>query len=85
MCKRVKVSLITTEKKLNKLVSKPLYVRHKTVNESLYVVQRINDRILLNKPLYSGMTILEVSKRLMFDFHYHFTIKKILKRSLSCA
>lgn len=78
---RVKVSLITTEEMLNKLVSSLSYVRHKTVTENLHIVQRVHQKRLLNKPVYSSMAILEARKRLMFDFHYNFTMKKFTKKA----
>lgn len=59
-----------------KLVNKPSYVKHETVNDDQHIVQKLNDYSLLNKLLYSSIAILEANYGPMFDFHYHLTIKK---------
>ncbi|CAB3976958.1 Hypothetical predicted protein [Paramuricea clavata] len=45
------------------------------MNENLIVVKRMKEVLTLNKPCYVGMSILDLSKTLMYDFHYN-TIKK---------
>lgn len=73
--KRVDVRLVTDEKKLLKLTSKPTYVSCKIFNENLVAVHKIQETITLNRPAYVGMSILDLSKTLMYDFHYKY-IKK---------
>ena len=68
--KRVDVRLVTDEKKLLKLTSKPTYVSCKIFNENLVAVHKIKETITLNRPAYVGMSILDLSKTLMYDFHY---------------
>ena len=75
--KRVDVRLITDEKKLLKMASKPTYVSSKIFNENLVAVHKIKETLTLNRPAYVGMCILDLSKTLMYDFHYNY-IKKIL-------
>ena len=74
--KRVDVRLITNEKKLLKMTSKPTYVSSKIFNENLVAVHKIKETITLNKPAYVGMCILDISKTLMYDFHYNYIKKK---------
>ena len=74
--KRVDVRLVTDEKKLLKLTSKPTYVSSKIFNENLVAVHKIKETLTLNRPAYVGMCILDLSKTLMYDFHYNY-IKKI--------
>ena len=74
--KRVDVRLITDEKKLLKMTSKPTYVSTKIFNENLVAVHKIKEKLTLNKPAYLGMCILDLSKTLMFDFHYNYIKKK---------
>ena len=73
--KRVDVRVVTDEKKLLKLTSKPTYVSCKIFNENLVAVHKIKETITLNRPAYVGMSILDLSKTLMYDFHYKY-IKK---------
>ena len=73
--KRVDVRLVTDEKKLLKLASKPTYVSSKNFNENLVAVHKIKETLTLNRPAYVGMCILDLSKTLMYDFHYNY-IKK---------
>ena len=73
--KRVDVKLVTNEKQLIKLTSKPTYVSSKIFNENLVAVHKIKESLTLNRPAYVGMCILDLSKTLMYDFHYNY-IKK---------
>ena len=68
--KRVDVRLVTDENKLLKLASKPTYVSSKIFNENLVAVHKIKETLTLNRPAYVGMCILDLSKTLMYDFHY---------------
>lgn len=75
--KRVNVKIETTQEKLEKRISKDTYIRHKTIREdSMYIIQERKKEIKLNKPIYCGFAILEASKRLMFDFHYNYMLKR---------
>ena len=78
----VDVRLVTDQKKLTKLVSKPTYVSSKIFNEDLVAVHKIKEKLTLNRPAYMGMCILDLSKTLMYNFHYN-NIKKIMDKMLS--
>ena len=69
--KRVDVRLVTNEKKLDKLTSKPTYISCKIFNENLMAVHKVKETLTLNRPAYVGMCILDLSKMLMYDFHYN--------------
>ena len=69
--KRVDVRLVTDEKKLLKLSSKPTFVSSKIFNENLVAVHKIKETLTLNRPAYVGMCILDISKTLIYDFHYN--------------
>ena len=66
--KRVDVRLVTNEKKLDKLTSKPTFVSSKIFNENLMAVYKVKEMLTLNRPAYVGMCILDLSKTLMYDF-----------------
>ena len=74
--KRVDVRLVTDEKKLMKMTSKPTYVSSKIFNENLVAVHKIKETLTLNRPAYVGMCILDLSKTLMYDFHCNYIKKK---------
>ena len=74
--KRVGVRLVTNEKKLLKLTSKPTYASSKIFNENLATVHKIKETLTLNRPAYVGMCILDLRKTLMYDFHYNYIKNK---------
>ena len=63
--KRVDVKLATDEKKLVKLTSKPTFVTSKIFNEKLVAVHKIKETLILDRPAYVGMCILDLRKSLM--------------------
>ena len=73
---RVDVRLVTDEKKRDKLTSKPTFVSSKIFNENLMAVHKVKEPLTLNRPAYVGMCILDLSKTLMYDFHYKYIKKK---------
>ena len=72
---RVDVRLVTDNKKLIELANKPTHVSSKIFNENL-AAQKIKETVTLNRPAYVGMCILDLSKTLMYDFHYNYIKKK---------
>ena len=69
---RVNVKLVNTKEKLKKLVAKPNYRSRKIFNENLISVHMKKTSLTMNKPVYLGMCILDLSKIIMFDFHYNY-------------
>ena len=74
--KRVDIRLVTSKHKLLKLASKPTFVSSKIFNDNLVAVHKIKETLTLNRPAYVGMCILDLSKTLMYDFHYKYIKKK---------
>ena len=74
--KRVDVRLVTDKSKLSKLASKPTYVNSKIFTEDLVAVHKIKETLKLDRPAYVGMCILDLSKTLMYDFHYNYIKKR---------
>ena len=68
--KRVDLRPVTNEKKLDKLTAKPTYMSSKIFNENLLAVHKVKETLTLNRLAYVGMCILDLSKTLMYDFHY---------------
>jgi len=73
---RVDIRLRTDDKSAEKLVSKPNYKRTTIFTENLVAVRMKKTELVFNKPVYLGMSILDISKILMYDFHYNYIKKK---------
>jgi len=56
--------------KIRKLIGSPLYSRHVLFSKDLAGIDMQKSTLFLNKPVYTGMTILDNSKILMYDFFY---------------
>jgi hypothetical protein len=71
--KRVDVKLIRSseENKLRKLIAKPTFARQMIFDKDLAALHMHKTKLKLNRPIYVGMSILELSKLLMYDFYYN--------------
>ena len=66
------IKLVTTEKRRNQLVSEPNYHITKWFSEKLLAIQMKKTKVKMNKPVYLGLSILEISKTLMYEFWYDY-------------
>ena len=73
---RVNVKLVTNEKALNKLVKKSNFRSVNIFHENLIAVHMEKTTVKLNKPIQIGMSILDLSKTLMYRFHYDYVKPK---------
>ena len=62
------IKLVTTDKRRNQLVSEPNYHTTKWLSENLLTVEMKKAKVKMNKPVYLGLSILEISKMLMYEF-----------------
>ena len=69
---RVNVKLVNTGEQFKKLTAKPNYDSRKIFNENLVSVHMKKTSLTMNKPVYLGMSILDLSKTVMYDFHYRY-------------
>ena len=74
--KRQNVILVDDRKLANKLSSKPNFDPATIFDENLLAVHMKKTEVYFNKPIYVGQAILDLSKTLMFDFHYNYIRKK---------
>src|ERR1700759_1967509 len=79
--KRMNFMLISDKTKFEKYVSKPNFINGVIFNENLVGVHYVQEKLLLNKPIYVGFSILDISKTLMYDFHYRFIKQKYGKKA----
>ena len=66
------IKLITTDKRRKWLVSEPNYHSHKNFSEHLMAIEMKKTRVKMIKPLYLGISILDISKTLMYEFWYDY-------------
>ena len=66
------IKLVTTDEKRNKLVSEPNYQTTKQFSENLLAIEMKKTKVKMNKPVYLGMSILDISKTLMSEFWYDY-------------
>ena len=64
------IKLVTTDKKRSKLVSEPNYHTINLISEDLPIIEMKKTKVKMNKPIYLGLSILEISKILMYEFWY---------------
>ena len=69
---RVDIQLISTDKVAQKLATKPNYECCTIFDENLIAVHMKKTKLHFNKPVYLGISILDLSKSLMYDFHYNY-------------
>ena len=65
--KRTDVRLVTTPEQAEKYIYKPNYEGRTTFSDDLHMGKT---SLYMNKPVYLGMSILDISKTLMYNFHY---------------
>ena len=74
--KRQNVNIMNNRKMAVKLSTKPNFERATIFDENLVAVHMKKTEVYFNKPIYVGQAILDLSKTLMFDFHYNYIRKK---------
>ena len=70
--KRVDVKLVRAneEDKLRRLIASPAFARANIFDDDRAAIQIHKSRLVLNRPVYVGMSIIELSKSVMYDFYY---------------
>ena len=74
------IMLVTTDKKRSKLVSEPNYHTFNLISEDLSVIEMKKIKVKMNKPIYLGLSILEMSKILMYEFWYDYMKLKYVNK-----
>ena len=66
------IKLVTTDKKRSKLVSEPNYHTMNYISEDLSIIEMKRTKVKMNKPIYLGLSIIDISKILMYEFWYNY-------------
>ena len=66
------IKLLTTDEKRSKLVSELNFHTMNCISENLSIIERKRAKVKMNKPIYLGLSILEISKILMYEFWYDY-------------
>ncbi|XP_033746976.1 uncharacterized protein LOC117332202 [Pecten maximus] len=74
--KRMDVKLVNSKKKAMKLTCKPIFHEFRIFSEDLVGVHMLKQKLYLNRPIYVGFSILDISKTLMYGFHYNYIKRK---------
>ena len=78
------IKLVTSDKRRKRLVSTPKYQSHKNFSDHLMAIEMKKTRVKMTKPLYLGMSILDISKILMYEFWYNYIIPKYGDKAKLC-
>ena len=74
--KRISVKLINNAKDYVRCVSKPSFISQKIYSKNFVAIHEIKPVLTLNKPIYAGFSILDLSKLLMYEIHYKYIKSK---------
>ena len=82
--KHCDIKLARTDKKRNKLVSEPNYHTMKLIDDNLAIIEMRKIKVKMNKPIYLGLSILDISKITMYEFWYDYVKNKFDSRANVC-
>ena len=78
------IKLVITNERRDKLASEPNYHTTTQLSEKLIEIEMKKTVILMNKPIYLGQAILDISKTLMYEFRYDYTKQKYGDKAKLC-
>ena len=78
------IKLATTEEKRIKLVSEPNYHTIKHFSKKLLAIEMKISKVKMNKPEYLGMSVLDISKILIYKFWYDYVKPKYKGKAKLC-
>ena len=78
------IKLVKTDQRRSKLVSEPNYHTMKLIEENLSIIEMKKVKVKVNKPIYLGLCILEISKIIMSEFWYDYVKNKYGNKARLC-
>ena len=74
--KRINVRLVNNANDCIQYTSKPSFISQKIFSKNFVAIHEIKAVLTLNKPIYIGFSILDLSELLMYEFHYKYIKRK---------
>ena len=74
--KRISVKLVNNSKDYFRCINKPSFISQKIFSKNFVVIHEVKPVLTLDKPIYVGFSILDLSKLLMYEFHYEYIKSK---------
>ena len=68
----IDIKIVTTNKERNRLVLEQVYDEIKHISENLIIIEMKKTDVRMTKPMYLGLSILDISKTLMYEFWYDY-------------
>ena len=78
------LKLVKSDKKRNKLVSEPNFHTMKLIDNNLTIIEMKNVKVKMNRPIYLGLIILDISKITMYEFWYDYVKTKYEDKAQLC-
>ena len=78
------IKLVAADKKRSQLVSELNYHTINLISEDLSIIETKKTKVKMNKPIYLGLSILEISKILMYEFWYDYMKPKYYNNAKLC-
>ena len=78
------IKLVTTDKRRSILASEPNYHSTKYISKDLLIMEMKKVEVKMNKPIYLGQAILDISKTLMYEFWYDYIKLKYGDKARLC-
>ena len=78
------IKLVTSDKRKIMLVSEPNYHSSKCISKDLMIIEMRKVEVKMNKPIYLGQAILDISKTLMYEFWYDYIKPKYGDKARLC-
>ena len=78
------VKLVTSDKRRTRLVSELNYYQHKIFLEHLMAIEMNKTKVKVTNPIYLGLSILDISERLMYESWYDYIKPKYGDRAELC-
>ena len=78
------IKLVAADKRRNQLAAEPNYHTSKHFSENLTAVVMKKTKVKMNKPIYLGMSVLDISKTLMYELWYYYIKSKYRDKAKLC-